>query len=256
MTTPVSLQGRYLYKEDGTRFFMKGLAFPAPLKTHDYNETGWKEVLKQVKLELDTDINTVRIYRMSPLINYTGFFEYAASLGIYVLVPLTSVSGDGIMDRSLSAPHCYSQKLFEYGVACLINYLQYPNVLAGVVGNEVMDSLESWRAAPCIKAYIRDLKKYMDEHLDRRLPLVYTAQDNGIGAAVTAPEAMRLTANYLSCTTNRKDDDTSVDGMPFATIDCPLVVVSFTSHSPWSILITTTTQSFWHQCRELVQLYG
>ena len=76
-----------------------------------------------------------------------------------------------------------------------------------------MDSLSAWKAAPCIKAYVRDLKLYMEENMDQSLPLVYTAQDNGIGAAVTAPEAMRLTANYLSCRRNKGDSSIDVFGI-------------------------------------------
>jgi len=123
-TPVVSVQGRYLYNEDGKRFFMKGIAFPAPLSSHHYNETGWIAVLRQIKVELHADINTIRLYRMDPTVDYSGFFDYAASLGIYVLVPLTSVSAGGILDRSLAAPKCYSRKLLEYGVACLQNYMQ------------------------------------------------------------------------------------------------------------------------------------
>lgn len=123
-TSVVSVQGRYFYNEDGSRFFIKGIAFPAPTKSHSYNETAWIDVLRQIKVTLEADINTIRLYRMDPRIDYSGFFDYAASLGVYVLVPLTSVSGDGILDRTLAAPKCYSHKLLEYGVACLENYMQ------------------------------------------------------------------------------------------------------------------------------------
>jgi hypothetical protein len=76
-----------------------------------------------------------------------------------------------------------------------------------------MNSLKTWRAAPCIKAYVRDLKAYMRLHFkDRALPLMYTAQDSGVGAAVSASDAMRLTANYLSCSSsNRSTGDSAID---------------------------------------------
>jgi hypothetical protein len=124
MAQIISVQGKYLYKPDGTRFFMKGIAFPSPLQSQDYNETGWIQTLKQIKVDLGTNVNTIRLYRMDPFVNYSGFFDYAASIGVYIMVPLTSVSGAGILDRTLVAPKCYSRKLFEYGVACLDNYLQ------------------------------------------------------------------------------------------------------------------------------------
>jgi 1,3-beta-glucanosyltransferase GAS1 len=120
----VSVRGRYLYNEDGTRFFMKGIAFPVPYLPLDYDESAWIGILRQLKLELKLDINTVRVYRMDPAVDYSGFFDEAASLGIYVLVPLTSAMGHGVLDRTEPAPHCYNRQLFEYGAACLDNYMQ------------------------------------------------------------------------------------------------------------------------------------
>lgn len=209
-TSIVSARGNYLYQEDGTRFFVKGMAFPVPLKPHDYNETAWIGILRQLKVDLKLDINTVRLYRMDPSVDYSGFFDYAASVGVYVIVPLTSASGDGNLDREKPAPKCYPCKLFQYGVASLRNYMQYPNTLAGVVGNEVINSLPSWLTAPCVKAYVRDLKSYMARDMNRSLPLLYTAQNSGYGASVTADQAMFLTANYLTCTSDAKDDS-SID---------------------------------------------
>lgn len=120
------------------------------------------------------------------------------------------------MSQKLHAGKCIACRTNVISVtflSFLAYYSQFPNTLAGVVGNEVMDSLSAWKAAPCIKAYVRDLKLYMKENLDRSLPLVYTAQDNGIGAAVTAPKAMRLTANYLSCRSNKGDSSIDVFGI-------------------------------------------
>ena len=168
---------------------MKGIAFPVPLKPHDYNETAWIGILRQVKVDLKLDINTVRLYQMDPSVDYSGFFDYAASVGVYVIVPLTPDSGAGVLDRDKPAPKCYMHNLFQYGVASLRNYMQYPNTLGGVVGNKVINSLPSWLTAPCVKAYVRDLKSYMARDMDRSLPLLYTAQNSGFGASVTADQA-------------------------------------------------------------------
>lgn len=105
-----------------------------------------------------------------------------------------------MLDREKAAPKCYPRKLFNYGVSCLHNYLQFPNVLAGLLANEVVDRIESWPAATCVKAYGRDLKLYMEESgLDRPLPLIYAAQHSGIGAAFSVDEAMQVTMDYLTC---------------------------------------------------------
>jgi hypothetical protein len=208
----ISVRGQYLYKRDRTRFFMKGIAFPVSVverDSDDYNATAWIGILHQLK-SLDLEYNTVRMYRMDPAIDYSEFFHAAASLGVYVLVPLTAPYGDGDLDRDTAAPGCYPRRLFEYGVSCLQNYLRYSNVLAGVLANEVMNAQhESWLAAPCIKAYGRDLKRYVKQHNLRPLPLIYAAQHSGIGVQIGDVTTMWLTLNYLTC---RSSD--SSNGMP------------------------------------------
>ena len=67
---------------------------------------------------------------MDPLnVDYSEFIEGAAELGIYIIVPLTSASGGGVLDRTLAAPKCYKKSLFNYGASALKVYLQHPNVL-------------------------------------------------------------------------------------------------------------------------------
>ena len=192
----VTIDGKYLVKQDGSRFLMKGIGFPISIM-EGYNATAWIGILHQLE-SLELDYNTVRIYDMDPSVDYSEFMNEAASLGVYVIVPLTASKGDGVLDRDKVAPKCYSRKLFKYGVSCLDNYLQYPNVVGGLLGNEVVNTLETWPAAPCVKAYGRDLKSYMQEK-GRSLPLIYAAQHSGIGAAYSADDVMKITMQYLTC---------------------------------------------------------
>ncbi|KAL7468983.1 hypothetical protein ACHAXS_009212 [Conticribra weissflogii] len=213
--------------------------------THGYNATTWLAVLRQLRLPpkkkevgpsptnvngsqpdlvagqqddeegteeqngggLGLNFNAIRLYRMYPdQVDYSEFLEGAAALGIYVIVPLTSASGHGVLDRTAPAPKCYHPHLFQYGARALKKYLKYPNVLAGMVGNEVMNDEKAWKAAPCVRAYARDLKLYMarmveEGVLERTLPLMYAGQDSSmIGGADTDPDhVMKLTVDYLSC---------------------------------------------------------
>lgn len=206
----VSVEGRYFVKsKDGTRVLIKGIAFPAPLIESDddtgYDEKGWIAVLDQLH-DLKLEINTIRIYRMDPKENYSKFMNRAASLGIYVLVPLTGVSDGGVLDRDKAAPKCYPRKLFDYGKACLDNFGRYPNVIGGLIANEVMNSLETWKSAPCVAAYARDLKLY-SKAIGRDFPLVYAAQHDSIGAAVLPSQVMKATMDYLTC----DDEEGSID---------------------------------------------
>ena len=226
----VYIRGKHLYigdEDQRQRFFMKGIAFPIPppSQTRHYyysdNDTitaedlsdesylsGWIKVLEQ--LANDSDVNTIRLYEMDCRFNYSSFLNRAAELGMYLMIPLTTISGPGVLSRIDIAPRCYSKELFEYGAMCLDRFWDYPNVIAGVVGNEVMNNLKAWGAAPCVKAYLDDLARYSlhksrNRHISendkarRSLPLLYTAQHDSPSAEQSPDEAIKLTFDYLSC---------------------------------------------------------
>jgi hypothetical protein len=208
----VSVEGRLLVKNNGSspeRFLMEGIAFPVPIPWPRYGRVslkGWTDVLEQLANE--TEINTIRVYELNcRLVDEDfihQFLDKAAELGLYVVVPLTATRRGGVLDRSKIAPHCYSSRLYRYGKRCVDLFSPHPNVLAGMIGNEVMNSLTSWPAAPCVRSYARDLQLYMADataigKTPRVLPLTYAAQHDSIGAAVLPAEAMQLTMDALSC---------------------------------------------------------
>jgi hypothetical protein len=213
------------------------MAFPVPVdydsKNYVYNETGWIDVLHQLR-EASPYINTIRLYRLPPTVFLQtpqlqqssltvndnnpslGFFQEAARLGFYVVVPLTAVSGDGVLDRDLKAPSCYKYKLYNYGKKLVDTLQVHPNILGGVIGNEVMNNLLHWHSAPCLLAYARDLKRYMngngkdDDQIPRRsIPLIYATQHDGIGASVSPSEQSQLILNYMTCSHGDEKDDCS-----------------------------------------------
>eukprot|EP00808_Paulinella_micropora_P018593 g52061.t1 len=199
-------QGRYLVYPDGSRFFMKGMAFPIqiPFVEKGYDKDGWIAVLEQ--LAATSTVNTLRIYTMDCREDYTEFIMRAQELGFYLIVPLTYPEGEGVLDRNLAAPKCYNAALYQYGKKCVNNFGKFVNVLAGMIGNEVMSDLEYWPSAPCVTAYARDLKHYMAFVGVRSLALMYAAQDAAIGAVMLPEDTLRLTVDYLSC-----DADYSID---------------------------------------------
>jgi hypothetical protein len=218
----VTVQNKYLFR-NGQRFFIKGIAFPIqvppPTRRKGDDIRGWIRVLEQLANE--TEINTIRVYDMDCHYHqnyYDKFLQRAAALGIYVLVPLTASSGTGVLNRNLAAPNCYSKALYQYGTSCLDRFSKHPNVLAGLLGNEVMNSLKTWPSAPCVQAYARDMQRYMmmggqqqQDPPPRKLPLMYAAQHDSIGAALLPAQAMKLTLDYLSCQTTESDPLLAVD---------------------------------------------
>mmetsp|Transcript_26930 Transcript_26930/g.59142 ORF Transcript_26930/g.59142 Transcript_26930/m.59142 type:complete len:534 (-) Transcript_26930:153-1754(-) len=217
----VTIKGRYLYQGDGeTRFFVKGIAFPIPPPfPQKIDIDGWIAVLEQ--LANDTDINAIRVYEMDCYhVNdtYDRFLQRAADLGIYVIVPLTSSEGDGNLKRDMKPPSCYPRELFHYGKTCIDNYWDRPNVLMGVIGNEVMNSVTTYQSAPCVKSYLHDLAKYSRFVASSQLsssrksfPLMYATQHDSPTSELFPDEAIKLTLDYLSCSHNKKSCDDNLD---------------------------------------------
>jgi hypothetical protein len=259
----IEVSGRYLRNSrTRERFLLRGIAFPIPPPPHrisaaarngdadgdddedddfvtsssyDYTQSyyhaeGWIAVLEQ--LAADLEINAVRVYDMDCRIDYSLFLNRAAELGVYVIVPFTAVRGSGVLDRNGLPPSgCYPASLYRYGRTCVDNFGRYPNVLAGTIGNEVMNSLLTWSAAPCVRAYARDLKSYMKRKIAKEqkqfssslasdigttasqpstyyrvLPLLYAAQHDSPDASVLPEIAMTLTADYLTCVDKDEED--------------------------------------------------
>ena len=275
----VAVQGRYLVtrgkegnnheqqqQQQQQRFLMQGMAFPIAPASHDkrmdnYDAAGWIAVLEQ--LAADTDINTVRIYELDcrqPRL-YESFLQRAADLGIYVLIPLTTVSGKGVLNRNRRAPHCYNQTLYDYGRTCMDLMNRHANILAGLIGNEVMNSLETWPAAPCIQAYARDLKLYTANQAvtagwrRTQFPLIYAAQHDSPTASVLPNDAMKLTQQYLAC----RHDDGGGGGSHSAN-DEPYVDIFGINVESWCSSLQTfayeedgTTESQYHALYETLR---
>eukprot|EP00977_Amphora_coffeiformis_P017793 scaffold5922_cov160-Amphora_coffeaeformis.AAC.4 len=269
----VSVQGRYLVVHGDERFLMQGMAFPiAPVSNYknvdNYDEQGWIAVLEQ--LAYDTDVNTVRVYEMDcrHTYKYDGFLQRAAEMGIYVIIPLTTRAGDGVLNRNRPAPHCYNQTLYDYGRTCMDLMARHPNIVAGLIGNEVMNSLETWPAAPCIQAYARDLRfyttaaattasttttttNYSTAWVRTSYPLMYASQHDSPTAAVLANDAMKMTEQYLAC---RNDDDKHGQD------DGPYVDIFGINVESWCSSLQTfdyeedgTTESVYHQLYETLR---
>eukprot|EP00536_Pseudo-nitzschia_multiseries_P010867 jgi/Psemu1/326202/estExt_fgenesh1_pg.C_3480013 len=213
----ITVNGRYFYQgTSNTRFFVKGIAFPIPFPSHlAVDIDGWIAVLEQ--LASDTDINAIRVYEMDCYrVNdlYDPFLTRAAELGIYVIAPLTSSSGDGDLSRDTSPPGCYPKKLFHYGTTCIDAYWDRPNVIMGVIGNEVMNSDITYKSAPCVKSYLNDLAKYNRAKKASSLassslaslhrtsfPLMYATQHDSPTSSLHPDEAIKITLDYLACGT-------------------------------------------------------
>lgn len=78
----------------------------------------------------------------------------------------------------------------------------YPNTLLFFSGNEVIDNEESTgQVPPYIRAVIRDLKNYIKNNIDRKIPVGYSAAD--------VRTVLWDTFNYVQCDNDEEDDELS-----------------------------------------------
>jgi len=239
---PIVVKGNRLYDSDGNEFFVKGLGFPNVGKDVEKNERpdnnvdDWIKVLKRIT-DLDTkkEINTVRLYELPPCATDTQdksrcfdrFFKAADDLGIYVIVPGTGYAwgwlpnGEAFCheDRDennnpsgeLSTQGCYKEGgVLGFGQT-IVSRLTFPNTLGIAIGNEFEHNPGMQQHIPIIKAYARDMKKFMSEcntHDDspskgvmRQVPLIYAASD------ADGDAGLRPRAQYLFC----DSPDVSID---------------------------------------------
>jgi len=243
-TNPVIIKGNFLYdSKTGSRFFAKGVAYnprnmvfdkvlmkkgnctpgePIAGKL-DYGadpsaenlEDTWKEALNAIAV---LGANTVRLYNIDPEISHKKFMDYAASLGLYVIIPLTRHDW-GYLPAGSPSPHCYTDDVDGYGnvgTNLLISakmivkeFSQYDNTLLFTVANEMtVADRNGYAAFPCVKALTRDIHRYQKECNEtmRRVPLIYADMDMG-------PPYRELVGRYLSCETESADDAVDAYGL-------------------------------------------
>lgn len=215
---PIIVGGNMLFDTvTSDRFYVKGMTYG--YEVEDSYVQYWKQAMDNIASI--NGVNTVRIYNVNPAINippnfvvntsYDDFMHYMQSKGLYVIVPLTPPGiapwGNCPLNRAGLPPlnstnTCYPSCLLSYAQSVINVFSKYTNTLSYIVGNEVMNTDLSWAAAPCVKAFARDVKAYMRscKHAMRPVPLTYAAADVPGGKKHLSAEAMDgLKAQYLQC---------------------------------------------------------
>jgi len=215
---PIIIGGNMMFDSvTRERFYMKGITYGYQIS--DSYQNYWQGAIDNI-VSL-TGVNTVRVYNIDPEVHigqfqvnnsYDTFMAYAESKGLYVVVAITPpgftpwtycvLNRNGVPTGGYPGgpDNCYPWCLLTYGQAVIRQFAKYPNTLMFVVGNEVMNDANTWKAAPCVKGYLADLKSYMRrcENSMRYIPLVYAAADNGL-PTLSADLNNRYKAEYLVC---------------------------------------------------------
>lgn len=95
--------------------------------------------------------------------------------------------------------YSYNDVYLQHVFATIDVFGKYTNTLGFFAANEVTNMANNTRAATVVKAVIRDMREYIKKHVDRPIPVGYSAAD-------VAENRMEM-AQYMNC----GDDNTRSD---------------------------------------------
>jgi hypothetical protein len=141
-------------------------------------------------------INTIRVYAIDNTADHDECMNALAEAGIYLVLdtdtPKYSINR---ADPVTSYNSVYLQSVF----ATIDMFAKYPNTLAFLSGNEVINDAANTNCAPYVKAVTRDMKNYIRSRKYRAIPVGYSAAD--------VAENQQLMAQYMNCGTDDQRSD-------------------------------------------------
>ncbi|OCH96693.1 hypothetical protein OBBRIDRAFT_743565 [Obba rivulosa] len=208
----VSRSGRYLYNADGSRFFIKGVAYqpqgeviadpnnpfgePSTFIDPLANGTACSRDLPFLQ---QLQINAIRAYSVNSSLDHDDCMSALSNAGIYTIIDL-SLPVNGSINRDQPA---WTTNLLDLYIETINTFNKYDNVLAYNVGNEVINSTASTTvAAAYVKAAARDTRAYLNSIGSSAL----------VGYAAIDGDTDNILAEYLSCDpSNSNSGSTSID---------------------------------------------
>ncbi|KAL4782128.1 Glucanosyltransferase-domain-containing protein [Aspergillus varians] len=192
---PVEVKGKdFVNSKTGDRFQIIGVDYqPGGTsavndKTDPLSESD--ECLRDAALMQQLGINTIRIYNLSPKLNHDECVSIFNAAGIYMILDVNSPLYPGYIDRT--APwKTYTKDYYTQVFGIIEAFKDYPNTLAFFAGNEVINEDSVEQVPQYIRAVQRDMKEYIKKHLDRAIPVGYSAAD--------IRPILEDTLNYFMC---------------------------------------------------------
>lgn len=176
----VDIRGRYFFYENGTRFYLRGIAYQRDPKEMNLSEDVIYDPLADHKAcERDVsefkklNLNAVRVYA----INHTAEHDHCMNLlkdnNIYVIADLSQPN----LSIESGNPS-WTTVIMDRYTKVIDAMAKYDNVLAFFGGNEVINQTSVSGAAPFVKASIRDIREYIKEKNYRHIPVGYSTDDH------------------------------------------------------------------------------
>ncbi|KAK1140826.1 hypothetical protein N8T08_009823 [Aspergillus melleus] len=180
---PVTAVGSKFFHEDGTQYFLKGVAYQL---TPDDPLIDTDQCTRDIARMAELGTNAIRVYHVDPDADHDGCMAALADAGIYLFVDLDT------FDTAIRTDDPqWTREQFDRYTAVLDEFQQYNNTAGVFVGNEVITAPDNSAAAPYVLAAARDIKSYRNEKDYRQIPVGYAAAD--------IAELRPMVQNYMAC---------------------------------------------------------
>ncbi|KAG6814049.1 hypothetical protein H0H92_003899 [Tricholoma furcatifolium] len=208
----VTRSGRYLYNSDGSRFYIKGIAYQEQgnVGTSAGNDFGEPSTYtdplalpdscaRDLPYLTQLGINAIRVYSVNSTLNHDSCMAALSGAGIYTIIDLSLPSNGSIQRISPS----WTTALLDQYIETIDAFNKYDNVLAYNVGNEVIIN-NNTNVAPYVKAAARDVKAYLNS--------IQSSALVGYAAIDGVSDFLDPVANFLSCDpSDSNSGSTSID---------------------------------------------
>ncbi|KAJ5790037.1 CAZyme family GH72 [Penicillium psychrosexuale] len=187
--SPISAVGSKFFYENGTQFYIKGIAYQLTPSDPLVDTAQCKRDIVRMA-ELGT--NAIRVYHVDANADHKGCMSALADAGIHLFVDLDTFT----TQIEQTAPH-WNETQFDHFKAVLDEFQQFDNTAGVLVGNEVLTTADGSAAAPYVLAAARDVKAYRDKKGYREIPVGYSAAD--------IADLRPMLQNYMACSKNASE---------------------------------------------------
>lgn len=199
----VAPQGSKFFYENGTQFYMKGIAYQQAVGAAGAASTtstfidplaDEKSCKRDVPNMQKAGTNTIRVYQIDPTADHSACMKLLDDAGIYLIADL----GEPATSIDRESPE-WNTKLYDRYKSVVDELAKYTNTIGFFSGNEVTNQKNNTMASAYVKAATRDTKKYIKQKGYRWM---------GVGYATNDDEAIRdPLAAYFNC----GDQDAAID---------------------------------------------